>query len=245
MKNLIKAEFFKLSKSFGYKIMMALSVGVGLFFSFFWISHSVRASGYQMLPIMDSFVLFHAIFTSVFTAVFLCSEFSDRTIEISLFCGLRRRSVFLSKLVAYFAGLLCLLSAVVLVPMVIMSIVNGFGLELTAEACIKVLAQLFFFWLISSAMGGFFIFLALATKNTVATIGTGLGIAYIMLVMASNYVNSGMEAYSVVKYSFVCQMFILADWEHLDKGLFLGVSLITLISTLIAATLIFERSELK
>lgn len=245
MNNLMKAEFFKLSKSLGYRVMIVLSVGVGLFFGLFWISQSSRASGYQMLPVMDSFVMFHTIFTSVFTAVFLCGEFSGRTMGMALFCGLPRRSVFLSKLVVYFAGLLCLLSAVVVVPVVIMSIVNGFGMEMTIEGCMEVLAQVVFFWLVSSAMGGFFIFLALATKSTVATIGVGLGIAYFLLVLTSNYVNADVEIFSPVKYSFICQMFILGDWEHLHKGLFLGVSLTTLIATLAASALIFERSELK
>ena len=129
--------------------------------------------------------------------------------------------------------------------MVIMSIANGFGIELTVEGCLDVLTQVVFFWLVSAAIGGFFIFLALATKNAVAAMGTGLGIAYILLVMTSNYVNAGWEQFASVKYSFVCQMFVLADWEHLNKGLFLAVSLVTLISTLTASTLIFERMELK
>lgn len=245
MKNLIKAEFFKLSKSSGYWVMFASSVGVGLFFAFFWVSHGVSATGYQVFPIMDSFVLFHTIFTGAFTAVFLCGEFSDRTMGMSLFCGLPRRSVFLSKLAAFFAGLLCLLSTVVVVPVVILSIVNGFGIGLTAESCMEILGQIVFFWLVSSAMGGFFVFLALATKSKVATMGAGFGISYILLIMTTNYVNSGWEWYSMAKYSFVCQMFILADWENLEKGLFLGVSLVTLVVTLIASALIFERSELK
>ncbi|MCM1500504.1 MAG: ABC transporter permease, partial [Clostridium sp.] len=228
MKNLIKAEFFKLLKSFGYRMAMALSVGVGLFFAFFWIANSVKASGYQMLPIMDSFVLFHTIFTSVFTAMFLCSEFSDRTMGMGLFCGLPRRSVFLAKIVVFFIGLLCLLSTVVTVPMVVMTLVNGFGMELTMAGCMEVLAQVIFFWLICMAMGGFFVFLALATKNAVATIGIGLGISYLLLVLTSNYVNADMMIFSPVKYSFICQMFILSDWEELQKGLFVGVSLVTL-----------------
>ena len=245
MKNLISAEFYKLSRSLGYKLMLAASAGVGLFFCYFWISNSNQASGYQMLPVMDSFVMFHTIFASVFTAVFFCGEFDRRTIELGLFCGLPRRSVFISKLIVYFTGLLCLLSTVVAVPVVIMSIRNGFGIELTADGCMEVLEQVVFFWLVSSALGGFFVFLALATKNTVAAMGTGLGIAYILLVMTSNYVNAGREQWALAEYSFVYQMFVLDDWEHLNKGLFLGVSLVTLISTLIASTIIFERMELK
>lgn len=245
MKNLIKAEFFKLSKSFGYRMTMILSVMVGLFFAYFAISNSAQVSGYQMLSIMDSFVMFHTLFTGVFTAIFLCSEISDRTMGMGLFCGLPRRSVFLSKLVAFFTGLLCLLSAVVVVPVVIMTIVNGFGMELTTEGCVTVLAQVVFFWLVCAAMGSFFVFLALATRNTVATIGAGFGIAQYMLVLASNYVNSGAEKNYPVKYSVIYQMFVLADWEHLQKGLFVGVSLVTLVITLIAAIVIFERLDLK
>ncbi len=224
--------------------MMAFSVGVGLFFSFYGISHSVTASGYQMLPIMDSFVMFHTIFTSVFTAAFVCSEFSGRTVGMGLLCGLPRRKVFLAKITAYFAGLLCLLSAVVVTPMVAMSLVNGFGMELTAGNCMDFLAQAAFFWLACSAIGGFFLFLAMATKNTAATMGAGLGIAYLMLVLASNYVNADVERFSPVRYSVICQMFILGDWENLSKGLFLGVVLVTLAVTLAASALIFERSEL-
>ena len=245
MKNLIGAEFFKLLKSSGYRVMMALSAGVGLFFVFFWVANSVQASGYQMLPVMDSFVMFHTIFTSVFTAVFLCSEFSGRTLGMGLFCGRTRRSVFLSKLVVYFAGLLFLLSIVVAVPVVIMTILNGFGMEMTMGGWEAFLAQIVFFWMVCAAMGGFFVLLAVVTRNTVATIGVGLGIAQLMLVLAANYVNSGVEEYSLVKYSVIYQMFVLADWESLQKGLFVGVSLITLVVTLIASAVIFERMELK
>ena len=102
MRNLVKAELYKLIKSSGYRVMMALSVGVGGFFVYFWVANSNRASGYQMLPVMDSFVMFHTIFTGAFTAVFLCSEFSGRTMGMGFFCGRTRRSVFLSKLVVYF-----------------------------------------------------------------------------------------------------------------------------------------------
>lgn len=245
MMNLIRAEFFKLSKSFGYKVMLASSVGVGLFFCCFWIGHSVRASGYQMLSIMDSFVMFHTISASVFTAIFLCSEFDRRTIGMGLFCGRSRRCIFISKLIVYFAGLLVLLSTVVVVPVAIMSLVNGFGIELTAEGCMEVLAQVVFFWLVSAATGGFFILMALATKSAVATIGAGLGITQCLLVLTSNYVNAGMETYSPVKYSFVYQMFILEDWEHLQKAQFSAVCLATLIFTLIVSALLFGRSELK
>lgn len=173
MKNLIRAEFFKPSKSFGYKVMLALSVGIGVLYSFIGISRaSSWVTGYWVLLNMDSFVMSHTIFTSAFTAVFLCSEFSDRTMGQGLFCGVSRRSVFFSKLIAFFTGLLCLLSTVVVVPVVIMSIANGFGIELTVEGCLDVLTNVVFFWLVSASIGGFFIFLALATKNTVAAIRT-------------------------------------------------------------------------
>lgn len=245
MKNLIKADFFKMSKSFGYWVMMACSVGLGLLFALLGITGQNQFSGYQMLSLQVSYVMFHAIITSAFTAVFLGSEFSDRTIGMSLFCSLPRRSVFLSKLVVYFVGLLCLLSAIVVVPTVVTTIVNGFGLELTVENCIGVLAHVLFFWLICAALGGYFVFLMLATRNQVATIGIGLGISFVLLVLTTNYVNAGWEAYSLSKYSFIYQMFVLYDWEHLQKGLFLGVSLVTLLVTLIASVWMFEKAELK
>ncbi len=245
MKNLIKAELFKLIKSFGYRMMMALSVGVGLFFVYFWVANSNQAYGYQMLPIMDSFVMFHTIFTGVFTAVFLCGELSGRTMGMGLFCGRTRCSVFLSKLVVYFIGLLCLLSAVVAVPMVGMTILNGFGLELTIEGWLAFLAQIIFFELICAALGGFFVLLAMITRSAVATIGVGFGIAQCLLILATRYVNSGVENFYPVKYSVIYQMFVLADWENLQKGLFVGVSLATLAVTVTVAAVIFDRMELK
>lgn len=248
MRKLVSAEFFKLSRSVGFWRMIACSAGVGLLFALlfgFVPGSSRRIQGYDMLSVMTPFVLFHAIFTSAFTAVFLCSEFSDRTIGRALFCGLARRSIFLSKLAAYFAGLLCMLSTVVVIPVAIVSIANGYGKEMTAEACAEFLVRMVFFWLASAAMGGFFVLLAVTLKGAIATIGVGLGVSYILLIVASNYANAGIKELSVVKYSFICQMLILDRWEQLDKGLFLRVALVTLISTLAASTLIFERSELK
>lgn len=75
MKNLIKSEFFKLKKSLSYKVMLALSVGVGLMFGFLGISGSSQATGDQMLLSMFSFVMFHTIFTSAFTAAFFVVNF--------------------------------------------------------------------------------------------------------------------------------------------------------------------------
>lgn len=245
MRNLVKAEFFKLVKSPGYRVMMVLSVAVGLFFICFAVSNSSQVSGYQMLSIMDSFVMFHTIFTGAFTAVFLCGEFSGRTIGMGLFCDRPRRSVLFSKLTVYFIGLLCLLSAVVAVPVVIMTILNGFGLELSMEGWLTFLAQIGCFWLVCAAIGGFFVLLATVTRSAVATIGVGLGFSQCMLVLASNYVNSGVEKFYPVKYSVIYQMFVLADWENLQKGLFVGVSLITLAVTVTAAAVVFERMELK
>lgn len=138
-----------------------------------------------------------------------------------------------------------MLSMVVLVPTIITSIANGVGEKLTVRSGIEFVEQMLFFWLVCSATGAFFVFLALATKNSVATIGTGLGIAYILLIMSANYINLGWEKYSFVKYSFVCQMFVMHDWANLQKELFLGVSLFTLITALIASLVIFEKTELK
>lgn len=245
MMQLIRAEFYKLFKSPAYGVMLALSVGVGVFFAVFWISRGTSAGGYQMLPVMDSFVLFHSIFACAFTAVFLCGEFSGRTMGMGLLCGLLRSRVFSAKLIVYFVGLLFLLTTVVMTPMAIMTYANGFGMELTVQSCMEVLEQMLFFWLVSSALGGCAIFLAMATKNAIATIGAGIGLVYLLLMMTSNYINSGVESYYPAKYTVVYQMFVLADWEHLQKGLFLGVSLVTLILTLAASVLLFEKAELK
>lgn len=246
MKHLIRAEFYKLFKSTGYRVMLAFSVGVGAFFAFFGLSRGTSwVNGYQMLPIMDSFVLFHSIFACAFTAVFLCGEFSGRTMGMGLLCGLPRRRVFSAKLIVYFVGLLCLLTAAVVTPMAIMTYANGFGMELTVQSCMEVLGQMVFFWLVSSALGGCAVLLVMATKNAVAVMGAGIGLTYLLLYLTTMHINSGVERYYPIKYSAIYQMFVLADWENLQKGLFLGVSLATLILTLATSTLIFEKTEMK
>ena len=63
--------------------------------------------------------------------------------------------------------------------------------------------------------------------------------------IASNYANAGVESFYPVKYSVIYQMFVLADWENLQKGLFVGVSLATLAVTVTVAAVIFDRMELK
>ena len=245
MRNLIKAEFYKLVKSFEYRVLLALGAGYGLFFCWLAFSNSSRIEGYRVLSSMHSFVLCHAILTGAFAAFFLCGEFSGRTMGMSLLCGLPRRSVFLSKLTVYFAGLLCLLSAVAWLPTVIISCVNGYGMELGLENCLDILAQVLFFWLVSAALGGCFVLLALVTKSAIATIGVGVGTSFMLLFMTTTYLNAGEESYYRIKYSVIYQMFVLDNWEYVQRGLFVGVNLVTLVVALTAAVMVFERSELK
>ncbi len=247
MDRLIKAEFFKLSKLAGYKILLLGTVGIGLaeglITIIYGVSQGARISGagYFALKLYLVWPLFAALMAGVYTAVFLCSDFGNRTYGATLLCGLSRRKVFLSKMIVFYAGLLPIFYLHMVVVCVLVTMGYGFG-SLTAGDVAEFLKMFFYSVIGYLAVGGYYALLAVWLKNPVATVGVGFGIVYVQLVWVSNL--RGMDV-PPLKLSFMYQLNQFLDWETFQDKSYFVVMTLTFLLTFVAALFFYVKSDLK
>ena len=71
--------------------------------------------------------IFFIITATRIAAVFICSEFEERTFGISLSCGVSRRNIFIAKVIVFLIGMFSLLIVWTVAMVTVNSFVNGFG----------------------------------------------------------------------------------------------------------------------
>jgi len=139
LRNLMKAELFKLKKSSGFKALCICNMA-SILSSVLLLIAGAEGTGYNALIVSLTYILHHAVIGYLFAAVFLCGEFSNRTLGMSLLCGYSRRKVFLSKILVFLFGLLLLFLIYTGITSIVMSIGVGIGVTyalLWTEANIK------------------------------------------------------------------------------------------------------------
>ena len=109
MNNLLKAEFFKLHKSFGYKVLLAVCVCIGVIFGIVVIRNGSGARGADYAAIMGSGFLYNVVLVSVFAAGYIGSAYSNRTFAAEIACGASRRELFTAKSIVFFIAILPLI----------------------------------------------------------------------------------------------------------------------------------------
>ena len=245
MGKLIKAEFLKLSKLRSYKILLLFVIGMGLL-----MGYSLVNTPPPVLPVgfnvQNGFYIYMSIlseadtlmfFSLVFVALFVCTEFSNRTFSISLFSGCPRWSVLLAKIIVFLAGLMPIVFAAPIMASFAGSISLGLG-NADAQMVGTLIQTTLLSTLSGAAMGGFCFMMAVLIKNIAGTIGAGIGIVVGMempqMVFGTAY---------PVKWTFVYQMEELLQLESI--GMFLVVTVTTLMVTLGISIIAFQKAELK
>lgn len=248
MNRLIKAEFFKLSKLRGYRILLLGAAGIGLAEGLFVILYGANAGveparrvGYFVLRLYLVWPLFAALMTGIYTAIFLCSEFENRAYGMSLLCGLSRRKVFLSKMTVFYAGLLPIFYLHVIVVSGIATMGFGFG-ALTAEEVAEILKMFLYSVLGYLVLGGYYALIAVWLKNPVATVGVGFLGAYMQMRLRSAL--RGVDA-PMLNLSFMYQLDQFLDWETFPDGIYLLVMTATFLLTFSGALFLYARADLK
>ena len=182
MVKLIKAEIYKLHKFHSFRIILLFALGVGIFSGF------SSCSGYQVYNLGLIPELFDAVLISVFTADFVCMEFSNRTFDNALLCGTSRKNVFLAKLMVYFPGLLIL----ILVPLAagtgVATLRNGFGADWNAVA-LEVESEFLAYILYRFSMAAFAILVASIIQNPIGTLGISIAGIYLVTLNQSTIGN--------------------------------------------------------
>jgi len=238
MGRLIKAEFLKLSKSLGYKILLLCTFGFSVMMGLFAMDvETGRADGLTAYLLALSDAGMYMGLTAVFAAIFVCSEFSNRTFGMSLFSGCARWRVLLSKVIVFLIGLMPVVFLEPLMAGFLVSINKGVG-SFNAGIWTCLFQATCLFILGNVAIGGFSFMLAVIIKNIVGTIGAGIGFILVMQMLGGI-----PQTTALAKLTLMYQVGLLPQPE--STGLFIAVTAITLLVTLVTSALIFEKTELK
>lgn len=249
MGNLLKAEFFILGKSLGFRILMFISLvsgGLAVTINFFRIGlfNSV-VIGFDEIIACQQITLYNMIFGCAFAAVFICSGFKRMTYGISLLSGNSRLKIFLAKFIVSLTGMFLISVMFITVP-VIMAIANG-TITKSADGMGYVLLRLLFALAGFAAQAAVIIFLAVSLKNGIATVVTGVGFTYLILIIKANmrfYEAPAIEPYIKYVYLYQAELFRLKE-QGFSNGTYLAVTIFTLIAAIVFSALLFEKRELK
>ena len=160
MGNLLKAELFKLRKSFHYKLLLLFPFGIGLIFGGLIYYYDSQTVGMRMFSVWGTGTLYNAVLISIFAAEYIGSEFANRTFAASISCGAPRRRLFAVKCIIFFLALLPLIYIQDLTTFLILSYKNGLGIAWNMEAAAYIANKIFCSSLCNLTMGSFILLLA-------------------------------------------------------------------------------------
>ncbi len=248
MKDLVKAEWFKLRKSLGFKLLLLANAlcAISTVSTYILLGNGNASSGfcgYRALGGGVTLVLMHAYIAYLFAAVFVCKEFSRRTFAMSLLCGHSRTEIFASKATGFLLGYFLLYWEFVGIVSIGASAVYGFGAEWSMEILWETLLLLGVGLMACFTTGAVAVLIAMAARKAIVSIGIGIGHTYALLWLETNFREHPLP---FMKYAYTYQIRELY-WrrETFSPVLFLVVTLATSMIALVAAALVFKRAELK
>ncbi|MBR1597609.1 MAG: ABC transporter permease [Lachnospiraceae bacterium] len=257
MRDLIRAEWFKLSKSRTFKVLVILNLTV---FFVDWIMYSFRLCnppprpklGYMLLPTELQYILHHEVIGYVLAATYICSEFSQRTWGTSLLSGYARKKLLLSKMIVFVGANVFLVLVYTVSGTLLTTIYSGGYIEtVNAEMWECTIMLLLYGILGYSVFGVVMVATAVVIKKKVGTIIFGMLSSYIM---TQTDIITRDNPLPFTKYTYAYQLRHLKykDWTGpcywggpFEPGVYLGVMAVTFIVSMVVAVYAFNRVELK
>lgn len=239
MKNLIKAEIFKLKKLRAYKAMLLIDLMIEAAVEMNNISNSIAYPKYNPTYTGIEWLLnthqTYYLMVILFVAFYVNGDFAGHTFYSCLLCGVPRKNAFWAKMIAVFAGIVPLMLASSLTGTLLWSIHAGFGVDFGAEAVFLV-AKAFAKQILSSLMlVSNAVFFSVIAKSKIGTFSWSFGSLYVLAVLRGNIERViTIPAFREIM-SFLLSMF------YLNLGTFLA----SILLKLLAARFIFERCDLK
>ena len=247
MINFIKAEWFKLIKPAGFKVLILCSVVIGnLCLLVSYLEGKVTTLGYDELVMSLKMILYSSLLGYMLAAIFICNEFTQKGFGNVLLCGFTRKKIFFAKLIVFLIGFFLICLAFMAVPLVI-ALANGFGAELAEESFKNILLNLFYFVLDFMVQGAVIVFVALFIKKAVLTVSASMLISYIFFIVKANL--PFMEKPVIKPFMEYIYLYQIISFEWNEDGFtdckYIFVMVITLIVAVAGAAFIFEKAELK
>lgn len=186
MAKLIKAEFFKLSRSREFLLLLTAALGMGILNGIMPIRRGYSITGYEVYRIMLVPQLSDVILLCIFAAFYVCGEFSSRTFGRTFLCGYARGQVFFAKMIVYFADLFPIILLPIAVVTAIVTAENGFGVEWGAAMAVDVGARLLCYILDGFFKGSFVLLAASIIRDRLGTFGVALAGLYAMILFSGS-----------------------------------------------------------
>lgn len=246
MLKLIHTELLKLKKSMAFRILLICQVIMSIFLLITMLSSGTAADNHQFsglyafhTALSDQGLL--SVIISLFAAFFICGEYSHRTIGMALFSGHRRREILLAKIIILVVGA-CIISLVY--PIALTALFTwqfGFGAAVDTALVYSMARSIALYLSGCAGITCFLAALAVLIQNLGGTIGAGI---IILLVL---FGISGAPAFEpFMRFTMLWQLSHMALINTAGQVLqYAAVAAGTIVLTVCAAIIIFERSELK
>lgn len=254
MKNLLKADLYKISKSLSLKILFLLMVALSLITAISVRSYEGNplAEEYEIIfkggeayyssltdaPILASLAIF-------VIAILICNDFSNRYIQTAISSGYGRKEILLSKFISVSLAFFIVFLPYPLVRTLVQSTLYGFGQPVNAQVLIKLLLDYVLMVLVVLSMSGIVFILAYFLKFTVLVVG----ISFLILVLG----NSIFQSIALVNQSFMniwvksplgLIFFLKSNMFSPHSALVaLVISLVSIILALIISFYLFNKEE--
>ncbi|MBR1597610.1 MAG: ABC transporter permease [Lachnospiraceae bacterium] len=257
MKDLIKAEWFKLSKSRTFKVLIILNL---LVLIIDWIEYSVgyytppahSKEGWKMLGSELQYILHHEVIGYVLVITYICNEFSYRTFGISMLSGYFRIKLLLAKIIVFVVANVFLVLIYSVSGTVVATCFSGGYIETVNAEMWECTIMLLLYGILGYAVFGVvMIATAVVIKKKVGTIIFGMVSSY---VMTQTDIITRDNPLPFTKYTYAYQLRHLKykDWTGpcnwggpFEPGVYLGVMAATFIISMVVAVYAFNRVELK
>ena len=243
MKNLIKAEFFKLRKSTAYKALLMVYFIMEAVIQMNNVSNSVvypkynpAYTGVEFLLLGEhQTVLLYFVVVFLFTAFYVNGDFTAHTFYSSLLCGIPRKNAFWAKAISLFIGMVPLMLVYFLTGTVLWSIHSGFGMNFGTEA-VFLIAKAFAIQIgMSIILASHAVLFAVIAKGKTSTFLLCFGTLYVAGVLRGNIEN-------IIPIPAISKILLfLLSLSALNYGTLLA----SILLKLLAARAIFERFDLK
>ena len=251
MKNLFKAELYKLFKLPVYKFLLAVLFIIVILDNFLKLSNIKTASGYEWLCFMKSRMLWNIVVIIILTAVFVGGEFSKRTFMMGLLCGESRRNFILAKFAAIFTGSLPFLAIYAITGFTTETLMNGFGMPSDAHLLPVVFREIFYCILIHLNVISVAMLMTMLIKNEIFNIILITAGFYYTYVLIANlrFMSEGILSFlvSILRFSIIFQTVSPRSYPQYQPPIWIAIisSAAVVAGTSYMATHLFTNKDLK
>lgn len=222
MHNLVRAEFFKLKKSFAYKLIICAYLFYEIWYNRNAVSNGILYTGisytgiewFYRMPAEASYIRFMWFFVAIVVA----GDYVNRTYAESFLCGYPRKKVFGAKVIIFFIEMVPIMLIHIIVGTAIWTMHYGFGEEMNIETIMIIMKALLYCIFSLAVFGSTYILFAVFVKNAIGAIGLSFGITQMIGILLGNL--SGIIENPVLRkpFEFMVRFSILTQLGELKGG---------------------------